>query len=363
MAKVVLKNVLKCFGAVRAVDSINLEVKDKEFLTLLGPSGCGKTTTLRIIAGLEKADKGEIYIGDKLVNDVPPQERDIAMVFQSYALYPHMSVYDNIAFGLRMRKLPEEEIRKRVKEVAEILKITEFLDRKPKQLSGGQQQRVALGRAIARHPKVFLLDEPLSNLDAKLRVHMRVELKKMQEELATTTIYVTHDQAEAMTMSKRVAIMNEGKIQQLDSPQKIYDKPVNLFVAGFVGSPPMNFIDFSLKEENGEIICDAGDFKFEIPKWLKKLILEKAMGPELKLGIRPEDVIVFEKEGRKRIESEVYTVQPMGSHKLVTLKIGGNLVVAQTPNEFSLNEGEKAGMAFNMERMHIFDKKTGVTIV
>lgn len=363
MAKVILKNVLKCFGTVRAVDDINLEIKDKEFLTLLGPSGCGKTTTLRLVAGLEKPDEGEIYIGDELVNDVVSKDRDIAMVFQSYALYPHMNVYDNIAFGLKMRKFPKAEIKKRVREVAEILKIGELLDRKPKQLSGGQQQRVALGRAIARRPKAFLLDEPLSNLDAKLRVHMRVELKKLQQELATTAIYVTHDQVEAMTMSKRVAIMNEGKLQQLDSPQKIYDKPVNLFVGSFIGSPAMNLIDFNLKEKNNDIICDAGYFEFNIPTRLEQLIMDKATSSELKLGFRPEDIFVFETQGQKRIETEVYAVQPMGSHKLVTLKMGENLIVARTSSKFKLDEGEKAGITFNMDNIHIFDKRTGTTII
>jgi multiple sugar transport system ATP-binding protein len=363
MAKVELKNVLKRFGTTKAVDNINLKVKDKEFLTLLGPSGCGKTTTLRITAGLEKPDKGEIYIGGELVNNVAPKDRDIAMVFQSYALYPHMNVYDNIAFGLKMRKLPKAEIKKRVQEVAEILKIGGLLDRKPNQLSGGQQQRAALGRAIARHPKVFLLDEPLSNLDAILRVHMRVELKKLQEELAVTTIYVTHDQVEAMTMSKRVAIMNEGKLQQLDSPQKIYNKPINAFVGSFVGTPPMNFIDFSLKEKNNDIICDAGYFEFDIPKGLKQLIIDKATNSELKLGVRPEDIFVSETRGQKRIETEVYAVQLMGSHTLVSLKTGQDLIVAQTSNEFKLDEGEKAGITFNMDKIHIFDKKTGTVIV
>ena len=363
LAKVVLKNLAKRFGAVTAVDNLNLEIKDKEFLTLLGPSGCGKTTTLRLIAGLENADEGKIYIGDELVNDMSPKDRDIAMVFQSYALYPHMSVYDNIAFGLKMRKLPEADIKKRVQEVVEILKIGELLKRKPKQLSGGQQQRVALGRAIARHPTVFLLDEPLSNLDAKLRVHMRVELKKLQQELAITTIYVTHDQVEAMTMSKRVAVMNEGKLQQLDSPQKIYDKPANMFVGGFIGSPAMNFIDFSLKKKDGGIICDAGCFELNIPTDLKQLIMDKATSSELKLGIRPEDISVLETQDRKSIKTEVYAVQPMGSHKLVTLKIGENLILATAPSQFKLDEGENAGITFNMDNMHVFDKKTGTAII
>jgi len=246
-----------------AVDGVSFEVKDGEFVILLGPSGCGKTTTLRCIAGLETPDEGEIYIGDRLVNDLPPKDRDIAMVFQSYALYPHMTVYDNLAFPLKMRKYPKDEIDKRVKEVARLLRIEDLLDRKPRQLSGGQQQRVALGRALVRNPQVWLMDEPLSNLDAKLRVYMRAELKKLQKDLGITTIYVTHDQAEAMAMGDRIAVMDKGKILQYDEPHVVYEKPANIFVAGFLGSPPMNFVDATIVERDSQIILDAG--VFELP--------------------------------------------------------------------------------------------------
>ena len=265
MAKVVFDHVFKKFGEVTAVNDLNIEVKDKEFLVLVGPSGCGKTTALRLVAGLEELTAGNIYIGDRLVNDVAPKDRDIAMVFQSYALYPHMSVYDNLAFGLKLRKTPKAEIDRRVKEAARILGIENLLDRKPKQLSGGQRQRVALGRAIVREPKVFLMDEPLSNLDAKLRVATRAEISKLHQRLETTIIYVTHDQVEAMTMGNRIAVMKDGLLQQLDTPQVLYDKPANMFVAGFIGSPAMNFFDAKLTGTAEEMWVDGGSFKLKVP--------------------------------------------------------------------------------------------------
>lgn len=257
MANVILKDIVKKFGDVLAVNKVNLEIKDQEFVVLVGPSGCGKTTTLRMIAGLEEIDAGEIYIGDTLVNDVPPKDRDIAMVFQNYALYPHMDVYNNMAFGLKLRKFPKSDIDQRVKDAAEILGIQELLQRKPKQLSGGQRQRVAVGRAIVRHPKVFLFDEPLSNLDAKLRVQMRAELSKLHDRLKTTMIYVTHDQTEAMTMGDRIVVMRDGLVQQVGSPLELYNKPVNKFVAGFIGTPSMNFIDVVLKKEGDDLYLDG----------------------------------------------------------------------------------------------------------
>ena len=266
MSKVKVVNLVKRFDKTIAVDGVSFDVRDGEFIILLGPSGCGKTTTLRCIAGLETPDEGEIYIDDRLVNDLPPKDRDIAMVFQSYALYPHMTVYGNLAFPLKMRKLPKDEIDKKVREVAKLLRIEELLDRKPRQLSGGQQQRVALGRALVRTPKVFLMDEPLSNLDAKLRVYMRAELKKLQRDLKITTIYVTHDQAEAMAMADRIAVMNKGKILQYSEPNHVYEKPANLFVAGFIGSPPMNFIKASIVEKDSRIILDAGFFQYELER-------------------------------------------------------------------------------------------------
>jgi multiple sugar transport system ATP-binding protein len=363
LARVFVENLLKRFGSVIAVNNLSLEVKDKEFIVFLGPSGCGKTTTLRCIAGLETPDSGNIYIGDALVNDLPPKDRDIAMVFQSYALYPHMSVFDNIAFPLKMRKMPKDEIKKRVKEVASLLKIEELLDRKPRQLSGGQAQRVALGRAIVRQPKVFLFDEPLSNLDAKLRVYMRAELKRLQKELATTTIYVTHDQVEAMTMADRIALMNNGILQQLASPSDIYHKPENIFVAGFIGSPPMNFINCSLKEFDGEYALDAGEFTIKLPKDIGLIVKEKAESSELVLGIRPEDITVYESAVPEAIETEVYVIEPLGSENVIDLKIGENLIKAISPPTLWLKIGDKAYINFNKEKMHIFNKKTEKAII
>src|SRR5574342_761532 len=265
MAQVVLKDLVKRFDEVTAVRDVNLQIKDKEFIVLVGPSGCGKSTTLRMIAGLEEISSGEIYIGERLVNDLPPKDRDIAMVFQNYALYPHMTVYDNMAFGLKMRKFPRAEIDTRVREAAQMLGIQELLSRKPRQLSGGQRQRVAAGRAIVRHPQVFLFDEPLSNLDAKLRVQMRVELKRLHERLETTAIYVTHDQVEAMTLGDRVVVMKDGLIQQVGEPLELYGRPANKFVAGFIGSPAMNFVDVSIAESNGGVWAESGGIRIKVP--------------------------------------------------------------------------------------------------
>lgn len=363
MARVFVENLTKRFGETVAVDNVTLEVKDKEFVVLLGPSGCGKTTTLRCIAGLETPDSGNIYIGDELVNDLPPKDRDIAMVFQSYALYPHMTAFDNIAFPLKMRKVPKSEIKRRVVETARLLRIEHLLDRKPRQLSGGEAQRVALGRAIVREPKVFLFDEPLSNLDAKLRVYMRAELKRLQKELATTTVYVTHDQVEAMTMADRVALMSAGKLMQVASPDDVYNKPANLFVAGFIGSPPMNFVDCTLAERDGEYELDAKEFKVKLPADLGQLVKSQATGPELVLGVRPEDITVHEAGAPEAVESEVYVVEPLGSEVVLDLKVGEYLIKAVTPPTVRFKIGDKAYMVFNKDRMHIFDKKTEKAII
>ncbi|MBE6778931.1 MAG: sn-glycerol-3-phosphate ABC transporter ATP-binding protein UgpC, partial [Ruminococcaceae bacterium] len=302
MASLSLKNICKKYpGGVLAVNDFNLEIKDKEFIIMVGPSGCGKSTTLRMIAGLEEITSGELYIGDRLVNDVAPKDRDIAMVFQNYALYPHMTVFDNMAFGLKLRKTPKDEIKRRVEEAARILDIEHLLDRKPKALSGGQRQRVALGRAIVREPKVFLLDEPLSNLDAKLRAQMRTELSKLHQKLGTTFIYVTHDQTEAMTMADRIVVMKDGVIQQVDSPQNLYDYPCNMFVAGFIGSPQMNFVESVVIEKDGKFFVEFGSedtktrvgIKYQIPLPAEKIAgkgLEEYVGKEVIMGIRPEDV-------------------------------------------------------------------------
>ena len=292
MAGVVLKNVFKTYaGGVTAVSDFNIDIQDKEFIILVGPSGCGKTTTLRMIAGLEEISSGELYIGDKLCNDVAPKDRDIAMVFQNYALYPHMTVFDNMAFGLKLRKTPKEEIKRRVHEAARILSIEHLLDRKPKALSGGQRQRVALGRAIVREPKVFLMDEPLSNLDAKLRVQMRTEISKLHLKLNTTFIYVTHDQTEALTMGTRIVVMKDGFVQQVDSPQKLYDEPVNQFVAGFIGSPQMNFANVTVEKQADKVFLNFGSSKLEVPANKAKVLVEQGyIGKEVVMGIRPEDI-------------------------------------------------------------------------
>jgi multiple sugar transport system ATP-binding protein len=363
LVEVILENLSKYFGSVRAVDNVNLKIRDKEFLTLLGPSGCGKTTTLRLIAGLETPTNGNIYIGERLVNDLPPKDRNVAMVFQSYALYPHMTVFDNIAFPLKVRKTPKSEIEARVKEVAKLLGIDALLKRKPKELSGGQRQRVALGRAIVRKPSVFLMDEPLSNLDAKLRVHMRAELKRLQKSLETTLIYVTHDQVEAMTMSDRVAIMNDGILQQVDNPETVYYHPSNVWVAGFIGSPSMNFFDCSLVEKEGESWLDAGTFQLLLPKQISELVKSTTKTTELILGIRPEDIKVSKVREPESIESEVYVLEPIGDSVIADLKLGDAIVRARTSADYYAAMGDKAYLIFNKDRLHIFERSTQKAIV
>ncbi|MGQ4833965.1 MAG: ABC transporter ATP-binding protein [Candidatus Asgardarchaeia archaeon] len=357
MVDVRLEHLTKYFGDVKAVDDLNLHIRDKEFLVLLGPSGCGKTTTLRMIAGLEIPTSGNIYIGDQLVNDVPTKDRNVAMVFQNWALYPHMTVFDNIAFPLKMRKYPRQEIEKKVKEVAELLQIEELLNRKPSELSGGQQQRVALGRAIVREPNVFLMDEPLSNLDAKLRVYMRAELKALQKRLGVTTIYVTHDQVEAMTMADRVAIMNKGVLQQVGSADELYSKPVNLFVASFIGSPPMNFIDGIIKEEKDKLIFDANYFKLDVSH-LRELLENKVKDSEVILGIRPEDITLSKEKVEEGIEATVFVLEPLGKNMIVNLKIGDTIFKVETNVAFKANSGDKVWMIFDKNKIYFFDKKT-----
>ncbi len=361
MARVLLKNLTKRFGSVVAINKLTLEAKDKEFVVLLGPSGCGKTTVLRCIAGLETPDEGEIYIGDRLVTDLEPKQRDVAMVFQSYALYPHMKVFDNLAFPLENAKVPREEIKKKVEEVAKTLKIETLLDRKPKQLSGGQRQRVALGRAMVREPRVFLMDEPLSNLDAKLRVYMRAELKKLQKDVAITTIYVTHDQVEAMTMGDKVAILNEGLLQQYGHASEIYFHPQNVFVAGFIGSPPTNFFDCSLTRGT-PYTFDAGAFKYIVPDFL----VEKAntWPSALVLGVRPQDVIVHEKpKGKEFIEATLEIDEPLGDRQVFDLKVGDYLVKALVSPDLKAEIGDKFWIEFQQDKIYVFDRKTGEALV
>ena len=369
MANLSLKHIYKVYpGDVTAVKDFNLEIADKEFIVFVGPSGCGKSTTLRMIAGLEEISKGELYIGDRLVNEVEPKERDIAMVFQSYALYPHMTVYDNMAFGLKLRKVPKDEIDKKVKDAAKILDIEHLLDRKPKALSGGQRQRVALGRAIVREPKVFLMDEPLSNLDAKLRVQMRTEIIKLYRKLQTTFIYVTHDQVEAMTMGTRIVVMKDGVIQQVDTPQNIYNYPANLFVAGFIGSPQMNFIEGKVEKEGNEVVAIFGDNKIVFPKEnAQTLVKEGYVGKTVTLGIRPEhlsdnDELIAAHPG-SIVKGHVEVIELMGSESYIYTKCGNSQMNVKVEGSTELKIGEVASLYLNTEKLHVFDKETELRIV
>ena len=361
MASVTYDHVYKRFGETTAVNDMNIEIADQEFLVLVGPSGCGKTTALRLLAGLEEISDGKILIGERTVNDVAPKDRDIAMVFQSYALYPHLSVYDNMAFGLKLRKLPKEDIKRRVNEAADILGIQDLLERKPRQLSGGQRQRVAVGRAIVREPKVFLFDEPLSNLDAKLRVAMRAEISKLHQRLQTTFIYVTHDQTEAMTMATRIAVINKGILQQVDSPQHLYDTPNNLFVAGFIGSPAMNFFPAKLRQDNGKLMIDANTFTVSIPEEFAKPYKGHA-GKNVIFGIRPENIhdphFTPPNVHTETIEAQVDVTELMGNEIFLHMLSGQNSFVARVDPRSSMRVGEKAQIAFDMDSIHIFDAET-----
>ncbi|MBU2567210.1 MAG: sn-glycerol-3-phosphate ABC transporter ATP-binding protein UgpC [Elusimicrobia bacterium] len=366
MSRVLLKNVTKKFGETTVVKDFNLDIADKQFCILVGPSGCGKTTTLRMVAGLEDITDGEIFIGDKKVNNVPPKDRDIAMVFQNYALYPHMSVYGNMAFGLKLRGYSKKEIEARVKEASEILNIPHLMNRKPKELSGGQRQRVAVGRAIVRKPKVFLFDEPLSNLDAKLRVQMRAELKKLHERLQTTIIYVTHDQVEAMTMGDLICVMKDGLIQQVDLPLLLYDKPVNKFVAGFIGSPPMNFIMVEVIKVRESLWLDEGTFKVKLADDMKKAI-DPYAGQKLLMGIRPEDIYdkLFYRIGP--LEGNVVTVtvdvvEPMGSEVYLHMNSGRNNFIARVDAHNQAKSNQLIEVVFDMNKVHLFDPEKEATI-
>lgn len=359
MARVVLENVSKTFGNVEAVKNFDLTVDDKEFVILVGPSGCGKSTALRMIAGLEEPTRGVIYIGDRAVNDLPPKDRDIAMVFQEYALYPHMSVYKNMAFGLKLRKFPKDEIDQRVKWASEILGIQNLLDRKPKQLSGGQRQRVAVGRAIVRKPAVFLFDEPLSNLDAKLRVQMRAELSKLHDRLQTTIIYVTHDQVEAMTMGTKIVVMKDGLIQQIGTPLGVYNYPVNMFVAGFIGSPMINFFASRLVSKNGRLFIDAETFQLPIPE--KKASYYKSMaGSEVIFGIRPNDIydLQFAPERLKgnNIKAVVEVIEPLGSEIHLNVTSGRHNFVAVVGVQTSVRVHQEIELVLDLDKMHLFEK-------
>ena len=370
MASLSLKHIYKKYpGGVTAVSDFCLDIKDKEFIIFVGPSGCGKSTTLRMIAGLEEITEGELFIGDKLVNDVAPKDRDIAMVFQNYALYPHMSVFDNMAFGLKLRKTPKEEIKRRVEEAARILDITHLLDRKPKALSGGQKQRVALGRAIVRNPKVFLLDEPLSNLDAKLRAAMRTELTKIHKSLGTTFIYVTHDQVEAMTMATRIVVMKDGLIQQVDTPQRLYDLPCNIFVAGFIGTPQMNFINCKLEAKGSDVFLTFGDNAIKLPsEKAQNPALKEYIGKEVVAGIRPECIhdepMYLSSLSESVIETDVDVTELMGAEIYLYLKGGEDInLVARVSARSTTKAGDHIKVALDVSRIHIFDKDTERCIV
>lgn len=369
MASVELKNLYKRFeGGVVAVNDLNLEIADKEFIILVGPSGCGKTTTLRMIAGLEEISEGECYIGDVLVNDVQPKDRDIAMVFQNYALYPHMSVYENMAFGLRLRKTPKEEIKRRVGEAAKILDIEHLLDRKPKALSGGQRQRVALGRAIVREPRVFLMDEPLSNLDAKLRVQMRTEINKLHLKLQTTFIYVTHDQTEAMTMGTRIVVMKDGFVQQVDTPQALYEKPVNIFVATFMGSPQMNIVTAKVEKRGKDIHLVFGKNNIKLNEGkAKKLETSDYIGKEVIVGIRPEAIhdeeLFLEQFPASIVDADVEIVENLGSETYLYLLIDGNNFTARVNPRTTAKPLDQIKVAFDSTKIHVFDKETERVIV
>ncbi|NWF92806.1 MAG: ABC transporter ATP-binding protein [Syntrophaceae bacterium] len=355
MARVILENVSKYFNEVIAVKDFSLEIEDKEFVVFVGPSGCGKTTTLRMIAGLEEITKGNIYIGDRLINRIPAKDRDIAMVFQNYALYPHMTVYQNLAFSLEMRKLSKKEIDERVKEAADLLEISELLHRKPKQLSGGQRQRVAVGRTIVRKPQVFLFDEPLSNLDAKLRVQMRGELKKLHERLSSTIIYVTHDQVEAMTMGDRIVVMKDGLIQQVGKPLDLYFHPINKFVAGFIGSPTMNFIETELIGSENRLFVQADGFRLRIPEERSRN-LQNHVGKKITLGIRPQDLSKASApvEG-ETIEALVEIIEPIGNEIYLDVKAGRDSLIASVDPKTRVIPHQKILLQANLENIHLFD--------
>ena len=369
MASISLHNICKVYpNGFEAVKDFNLDVADKEFIIFVGPSGCGKSTTLRMIAGLEDITSGELLIDGKVMNSVEPKDRDIAMVFQNYALYPHMTVFDNMAFGLKIRKVDKAEIQKRVMEAAKILDLDKLLDRKPKALSGGQRQRVAMGRAIVRNPKVFLMDEPLSNLDAKLRVQMRIEISKLHDRLGATIIYVTHDQTEAMTLGTRIVVMRDGVVQQIDSPQSLYAHPKNLFVAGFIGSPQMNFLDAKITKEGSDVIATVGEAKLKVPADKAKVLIEKGYeGKTVILGIRPEDIYdpesgASEVELGNSIYATIRVYELLGAEVFLYFDYAGTQVTARVDPRTKAKTGDKMSFHLDMSKTHYFDKETELTI-
>ena len=368
MASLSLKNVCKVYSnGFEAVKDFNLDVEDKEFIIFVGPSGCGKSTTLRMIAGLEEISSGELIIDGKVMNDVEPKDRDIAMVFQNYALYPHMTVFDNMAFGLKLRKVPKDEIKAKVEEAARILDLEKLLDRKPKALSGGQRQRVAMGRAIVRNPKVFLMDEPLSNLDAKLRVQMRIEISKLHKDLGATIIYVTHDQTEAMTLGTRIVVMKDGVVQQIDTPHKLYNKPQNLFVAGFIGSPQMNFMDAKISVDGENVTAQVGESNIAVPATKAKALIDGGYdGKTVVLGIRPEDIhdsqMFIETSPNSVIEAHIRVYELLGAEVFLYFDYAGSQVTARVDPRTTAKQGDYIKFALDMEHAHFFDKDTELVI-
>jgi multiple sugar transport system ATP-binding protein len=361
LANVKLEHLTKTFGEVVAVNDLNLEIKDKDFVCLLGPSGCGKTTTLRMIGGVETPTSGEIYFDDKPVTDLPSKDRDIAMVFQFYVIYPDMKPYDQIAFPLKVRKFPKHEIKERVEEAASILRVEYLLEKPISQLTVDERQRIELARALVRKPQVYLLDEPLTNLDAKLRAHMRAEIKRLFKSIGATTIYVTHDQVEAMSMADKIAVMTLGFLQQYDSPDELYDHPKNLFVAGFVGSPSMNFIDCTFVKEGEKAYLDAAEFKYEVTDLAEK-IEKDSTSPEVTLGIRPEDIEIHVSRQRNALSADVSILEPMGHRAIAHIQLGGITLVVNVDLP-KLKTGDKVWLTFKKEKIHIFDKKTGASII
>ena len=357
--RVFLDRLSKYFGQVKAVDNITLAIEDGEFVALLGPSGCGKTTILLTIAGFYKPTAGFVLFDDKVVNELPPRERNIGMVFQSYALYPHMSVFDNITFPLRLRKVSRKERETKAKALASLLRIEDILGRKPGEISGGQQQRVALARALIKEPGLLLLDEPLSNLDAKLRITMRAEIKRLQKDLGITTIFVTHDQVEAMTMADRIALLEKGKLQQLGPPEELYNSPANLFVAGFVGTPPMNFLTATLEKAEEKLFVTTERFRFPLPDSVALKIDRITIPYDVIVGIRPEDVGI----GQGEIRGEIYVVEPLGRDTLVTIRIEGEIIKVIAPSGFRASPGEKVQLMFSGDKVHLFDKETGESLL
>ncbi|MFQ5969730.1 MAG: ABC transporter ATP-binding protein [Nitrososphaerales archaeon] len=360
MTNLKIQNLRKNYGSVNALDDFSLEIASGELMVLLGPSGCGKTTVLRCIAGLETPSGGEIYIGDHLVNGVPPKDRDVAMVFQNYALYPHMSVYDNVAFPLKMRKASKQYTDEKVRYVANLLEIEDFLDRKPKQLSGGQMQRVALGRALVREPKVFLMDEPLSNLDAKLRVYMRAEIRKLQKKVGITTVYVTHDQVEAMSMADNIAVIESGLLQQLGTPEQVYDEPTNIFVAGFIGSPPMNFLECEMVPRDFDVYLESQGIILKLPSMIAKLF-GSPLPRNVTIGIRPKDIVFLDNESFDglKLNGEVSFTELLGDDVIVDVKIGSNSIKVTSTSSRDLSSGKNVMLGLPFDKINFFDTKTG----